>query len=138
MLKLSDAIVLGSMAHPKACFYRHAADGSKCALGAAESAIGINDYASFGVTQRTWPILNEYRVHPVTRLQDSVVSIITTLNNGVAFPLEFTEKVEFEPWTREAVAEWVAGVERELEMAASLTSEAAVEATPLPEAVHAQ
>lgn len=122
-LPLSQAIRLGSMMCPKAIGLRHADDGSKCALGAAEFAIGVNSYDNrLREAIEAWPILLDTRIHPITRTTAVVYEIITTLNNGVlTLAKEGAYKdFRFTPWTREQIADLVETFEAEAPAAVAL------------------
>lgn len=125
-MKLSEAIRLGSMTTEKCIGERHSHDGAKCAIGAAEFAMGISPeevLKSFCGTRAArrmetiWPFADKTPV-PHPEAPDHVTSItvcIATLNNGVwhSYGEHGTalQPLTFTPWTREAIADWVATVE---------------------------
>jgi hypothetical protein len=125
MMKLSEAMRLGAMLRPQVKFERHSSFGS-CALGAAEDAIGSS--GSYGrlpfellVAEHHWPILLTCQRNPVTGDAWPMNVIVAQLNNG-------NYGNHGEPWTRERIADWVEGIEREQESAATVKAE--------PELVH--
>lgn len=106
MMKLSEAIRLGSMMHPQGRIHLISADGLRtCALGAAGIAVGIEvnhynmDYTNI---KNTFPILRSITVHPVNKLRGSVVDTVWKLNDHYG-------------WTREAIADWVETIENQAE-----------------------
>lgn len=128
-MKLSEAIRLGSMTTEKCIGERHRHDGTKCAIGAAEFAMGISGaevLSSFCGTrtarrmETVWPFADKTLV-PHPEAPDHVTSItccIATLNNGAWHSFDWVnagkcdvQSLKFTPWTREAIADWVATVE---------------------------
>jgi hypothetical protein len=100
---LSEAIILGSLLRPKVEGVRHNAQGT-CALGAAEDAIGPQAYWR---AHDFFPLLIERAIHPEYKVEMDITSIVCSLNNG-----SWRGVKRFAPWSREAVADWVAGEER--------------------------
>jgi hypothetical protein len=94
------------MASKKAIGLRLKSDGSRCAMGAAELAVGIETDNS-RLAEKHWPFLDALNVHPFTGKQRTVATIVVSLNNGVCV----FDKVYFEPWSREAIADWVETIE---------------------------
>ncbi len=109
---LSEAIILGSLMAPKIRFLRHDAGGT-CALGAAEDAIGEKAHWR---AHDFFPLLHEQAIHPELKGPMDIGMIVASLNNGELFCYR-----PYTPWTREAIADWVAGEERKR----GLTNEAA-------------
>lgn len=98
MLRLSEAMRLGSMLAPKAIGWRHHPDGGTCALGAIEDALGIGH----GEAEQAFPQLLERKVtHPVMGRSVTLNWAVATLNNGCDGTRHFA------PWTREEIADWL-------------------------------
>lgn len=104
-MRFHEALRLGSMTTRKARFTRHAEDGSKCALGAAEYAAGHNNWSR--QAENIWPVLATCHEHPVTGQRMELAMMVATLNNGIIH----RAGKEFEPWTREAIADFVQPIE---------------------------
>ena len=104
-LRLSEAILLGSTLNPKAIGVRHAPDGSSCALGAAEDAIGVR---GCGLLESRYPETYNMVAHPIDGESEMLGCVIASLNNGYGLrQCSFM----FKPWSRERIASWVATVE---------------------------
>src|SRR3954465_8026532 len=94
MMKLSEAISLGSMLSPQAFGYLVDAKGRRCALGAAKAAIGPStDYSEWKWARRMvdCPACNGRlpAIYAVSHLNDS------------------------HRWPRQQIAEWVSTIERQ-------------------------
>ncbi len=113
-IKLSEAIRLGSMSCTKNECFRHASDGSRCALGAAEFAIGITDFEHWDETVKYWPILRSMFLSPVSGVLEPLAGIISSLNNGH----NRRNGADFTSWTREAIADLVETIEAQQELQA--------------------
>lgn len=115
MLKLSEAISLGSMMSPQAFGVAYSMIGS-CALGAAFDAIGLHrEYADpeFDITPiDPWTWTDDVVVAcPCCDKQDDVSAIIAHLNDNHC-------------WTRQEIAGWIATIEAQQE------ANTTVDATP--------
>lgn len=104
-MKLSEAILLGSMLRPQA--FGHMTDGvGTCAWGAAEEAMGTplndlrNSRGKIGALRPQWNwTADEQDQCPVCGLTRDVANIISEHLNDT------------HRWTRERIAEWVAAIE---------------------------
>lgn len=110
-MKLSDAIRLGAMLRPVQAFYRlyDPGTGGSCALGAAAEAIGSGVFPD-GYTvdaharvPREWYVLRPTTMCPHCERSPAgaiqIDHVIVHLNNE-------------HRWTREAIADWVEGLEQ--------------------------
>lgn len=117
-MRLSDAMRLGAALRPQAFGHlhrHHVREGqTTCAMGAAAEAIGLLRFDETGAAlqttdqsidhslRRVWPWLLKQQCHcgvcPVTGM---ALAVILHLN-------------DHHRWTREAIAQWVAGIEREI------------------------
>lgn len=123
-MKLSDALRLGSMATPKAVGIRHKGDGSTCALGAVEYAIGCelnNDRNA----ERYFPCLDWIVNDPISGRFYELSCVIAMLNNG----RNIFYNITYPAWTREDIANWIDTVipADKQEMLLSLDLEATIE-----------
>ncbi len=97
-----EALRLGSMTTEKTRFTRHAHNGAKCALGAAEFAMGQQWGTPFTKSaEDMWPFIQTKQIDPITGDLEKVNVIIASLNNGV----------HGKEWTREAIADWIQPLE---------------------------
>ena len=112
MMKLSEAIRLGALAIPQTCLY------NGCAIGTALFAVGRNWHYNKAIAPasalekaiKLWPFLTTlevpsppggiYRPYPC-----SVFVIIEDLNGVTTLR-----------WTRERIADWVEGIEKEYDV----------------------
>lgn len=111
-MKLSEAIKLGAMLKPQNHGGQMIRDGHTCALAAALDAIGKlrlrETQADYDALYSEFPILKKTATCPVRdwcvfdASTSDLLSQIYHLNDG-------------HKWTREAIADWVEGIERELE-----------------------
>lgn len=127
-MKFSEALRLGLTLRPKACGYFFS-DGGSCAQGAAAEAAGfpVNNQAGSGRTgydgfalrnflNKTWPELFVTDVKcPVCHLKLSGFGVIAHLNNNDWISGDHN-------WSREAIADWVETVERNMEHQASCST----------------
>jgi hypothetical protein len=107
-VKLSEAILLGSVTGPQIIGSLSDRDSGTCALGAALKACGISivDLEDVPVASSVWPWLSRAQVCPVCREKVREVTYVITnhLNDRHL-------------WSRERIAEWVASVEPKDEQA---------------------
>lgn len=112
MMRLSEAIRLGSMMGPKIIGERHDGKGGTCALGAIEAAHGATGWKCPKriPAQDLYPELREEVISPHTGDQGCLERVIASLSDGRYW--HFDTPKYFTPWTREAIADWVATIER--------------------------
>lgn len=105
-MKLSEAILLGSVGTEQACGSLMTRDGKTCALGAALVATGYqfsgkdrDDLLGYMTVEQQWPWARNPVEHPVRHTfgQDAI-DIIWSLNDNYG-------------WTRPQIAAWVASIE---------------------------
>lgn len=103
-MKLSEAIREGAKLRPQTSWEFLCKDGS-CAMGAAYEAT-FEYQLPFRITKMLdiYPILGQKVINPVTYAKTDLYTAIVWLN--------------FLPWSREAIAEWVATIEDQLEQQA--------------------
>lgn len=86
---------------PKAIGTRLDKNGERCALGAAELGAGVD----VNTAERYWSALREtWAVHPEIKVTWPLIHIVVSLNNGW-YHRELGSEA-WEPWTREAIADW--------------------------------
>lgn len=104
MLRLSEAMRLGSMLRPQLFCALHSEEGS-CAAGAALEAVGGLRAKSFG------------SIWPWTKIQDPALRCpdVCSFTDLVGEPLCVIDLIvhlnDHHGWTRERIADWVATVE---------------------------
>lgn len=106
MLRLSEAIRLGSLLHPQA--YGHFLGDTTCAFGAALEAIGgLKENDSL-----PWPdLMGQVATCPVCVQRNSLINIVMHLN-------------DHHHWLRERIADWVEEREIDAEREATETGTA--------------
>jgi hypothetical protein len=114
MMKLSEAIRLGSLLRPQGFRYLFDNHGRTCALGAALDAIRkLPDFLSDRYIPEEW--INFINYHSQCPACPFVGNVITHLN-------------DFHKWTRESIADWIESIEsnrdesNRIEMTALITS----------------
>lgn len=121
MMKLSEALRLGAMIRSQA-FGQYFDGVGSCAAGAAAEALGLRiDILSSGAIDEFCAntkfdtVLNEVQYCPACRL-----NVATALSGeGVMVHLN-----DYHHWTREAIADWIEGLEQAAEL--KVAQEAAV------------
>lgn len=97
-MKLSEAILLGTMIRPQA-FRALITDDGACALGGALLAVGATGEPALRSVRNRWPwALTVSANCPSCGRSCPVFGVITHLNDN-------------HRWAREQIAEWVAGIE---------------------------
>jgi hypothetical protein len=97
-MKLSEAIRLGAMMMPQA-FRTLLSDDGACALGAALLAVGARPEEAVRSALNRWPWASTVSADcPRCGRSRTVFRVVTHLNDR-------------HRWTREQIAEWVAGIE---------------------------
>jgi len=96
-VRLSEAILLGSVGTGQAFGEYVDKKGNTCALGAALCAIGkLTDLSEYTINLGlAWPYHKMSCIHPIAGIKMSMVHIITHLN-------------DIEGWSRPQIAAWVA------------------------------
>ncbi len=111
MMKLSEAIRLGSMVHPQGIGKLRSVNLSNevistCALGAAYVASGLDIVThtdNYDELIQLYPILSKRVIQPLLGTGMELVHLIYWLNDS-------------QRWTREAIADWVQTIEDEAEV----------------------
>lgn len=120
-MRLSTAIRLGAMLKPQGTKLLHA-DGRTCALGAALDAIGKLEASGeivddpYATLVEEWPELHCLVVLPTEPTQCGLLRTVVAVLN------------DFDGWSRERIADWVAGLERQRDASAAADTDVVTDA----------
>ena len=110
-MKLSEAIRLGAMLRPQG-FRRFFSPKGSCAMGAAIEALGLDlDATNVGLSE-AYPWLFQAVGCPCGRADHAAKSMYRTRKGkvgGVCVVIAYLN--DFDRWTREQIADWVASIE---------------------------
>lgn len=128
-MKLSEAILLGSVGTRQAFMTWDDGQGGTCAWGAAFKAAGIS-YAERSELPQRWPVTTYVTPCPVCgweRLWSSSPHQPQTVAHRVAIVGSVIVHLnDYHKWTRPRIAEWVATVEQAFEAPITLEAQGTV------------